>query len=325
MKFSTIGTSWITEMFIQAAKLSGKAKLLSVYSRNEETAKSFAEKNNAEKWYNLLDEMLQDDTDFVYIASPNILHYEHVMKCIQSEKHVFCEKPMAFTQMQVKKIREEAIKYGVYVFEGYRHLFSPNYEILKNTIEQIGEIRSVFLQYIQYSSRYDAYKEGKQPNIFSKEFAGGALMDLGVYPLSAAIDLFGDPEDIHYFPVLLTNGIDGSGTLVLKYKGFNVTIMCSKVAQGTIPSEIQGEDGTITIDHIAPIHDITIYNRLTKEKKQLAQSQLELDMVYEIEVFTRLIAENDSNSFHKWMDRSESVAKWTEKVRHDNNILFLGE
>ncbi|MFD2627262.1 Gfo/Idh/MocA family protein [Oceanobacillus kapialis] len=326
MKFSTIGTSWITESFIAAAKQSGAAELHSVYSRRDENAKAFAEKNGASKWFSNLDEMLQDDgVDFIYVASPNILHYEHMMACIENKKHVFCEKPMVLNETQWNNAREAAIANGVYIFEGFRHLYSPNYLRLKESLSHVGQVRSVMLQYVQYSSKYDAYKDGKAPNVFSKEFAGGALMDLGVYPLSMAIDLFGEPEDINYFPVLLENGTDGSGTLVLNYQSFIVTILCSKVAQGTIPSEIHGEDGALRMDHIAPIDALSFYDRKAKETKELAEKQEPLDMIYELEAFVKMVKEQNEQTYSNALERSRHVAKWTAKARKQHHIEFPGE
>ncbi|WP_067727592.1 Gfo/Idh/MocA family protein [Oceanobacillus damuensis] len=325
MIFSTIGTSWITEKFIEATNASGKAKLHSVYSRSSEKAKQFAEENGGAKWYTDIDEMLQEPTDFIYIASPNTLHYDHVLKSVIQGKHVFCEKPLVYTEDQWEKLEREASRQEVFIFEGHRHLFTPNYDLLKEALPNTGQVSGALLQYIQYSSRYDAYKKGEVPNIFSKEFAGGALMDLGVYPLSMAIDLFGEPQDIHYFPVKLSNGIDGSGTLVVMYNGFHVTIMCSKIAQGTIPSEIHGEDGTLTIDHLAPINTISFYDRKTKKTEVLTQTSPELDMVYEVEAFVRMIEENDKTYHDELMERSRLVVKYLEIVRKKEGIFFPGE
>ncbi|PAV30602.1 hypothetical protein CIL05_05735 [Virgibacillus profundi] len=325
MKFSTIGTSWITEAFIKAAQYSKIAELQSVYSRSEKSAKDFAERNGAKNATTDLDALLAEETDFIYIASPNGMHYEHILKCIENKKHVFSEKPMVLTEKQWKEVKELAEKQEVFVFEGFRHLFSPNYEILKKSLPDAGEIRSVMLQYVQYSSRYDKYKNGEEPNVFTKEFAGGALMDLGVYPLSMAIDLFGEPKAVDYFPVLLSNGIDGSGTLVMTYEGFIVTILCSKIAQGSIPSEIHGEDGALTIDRVAPIEKLSFYNRKSKKSKELAKDQLENDMVYELEAFTKMIEQKDIVSHDLWMERSRLVAKWSEQARRKQGILFPGE
>src|SRR5699024_7224048 len=136
-----------------------------------------------------------------------------VLASINKGKHVFCEKPTGSTEDQITHIQTQAPAKGADVFEGYRHSVSPNYHQVNDHLSNVGKVSSTLFQYIQYSSRYDAFKEGQSPNVFSKEFAGGVLMDLGVYPLSIAIDLFGEPNDIDYFPVYLSNGIDGSGTL----------------------------------------------------------------------------------------------------------------
>ncbi|MDY0406955.1 Gfo/Idh/MocA family oxidoreductase [Virgibacillus sp. 179-BFC.A HS] len=322
MKFSTIGTSWITEKFIESAKTFPDLELESVYSRNEEKAMAFAKVNGAKHWYTNLQEMLEDGADFVYIASPNILHAEHVLTLLEKGKHVFCEKPLAYTEEQMKRIMALACDKQTFVLEGYRHLFSPNYQRLKDNLSKVGKIRSALLQYIQYSSRYDAFKAGKISNVFSKEFAGGALMDLGVYPLSMTIDLFGEPTDVAYYPVLLNNGVDGSGTLIVSYPEFIVTIMTSKIAQGTIPSEIHGEDGTLTVDHIAPIEKISLSKKGSKEIEELAIDQNELDMVYEIAAFKKMVEENDTELCQAYLERSLQVAKWTEKARLANDIIF---
>ncbi|WP_339226156.1 Gfo/Idh/MocA family oxidoreductase [Oceanobacillus sp. FSL K6-2867] len=325
MYFSTIGTSWITQRFIEAANASGRAHLHAVYSRSPQKAKQFAEDNGAVKWFTDIDEMLQEPIDFIYIASPNTLHYEHIRKSIAQGKHVFCEKPLVYTEQQWQALKEQASNKGVFIFEGLRHLFTPNYYTLKAALSKAGQIRSVMLQYVQYSSRYDEFKKGNIPNIFSKEFAGGALMDLGIYPLSMAIDLFGEPIDIAYFPVKLANGIDGSGTLIVMYSDFNVTIMCSKIAQGTIPSEIHGEDGTLTMDHLAPITTLHFYDRKTKETELLRQTGTELDMVYEFESFVKMIEENDIKYHDVLLNRSGHIVKALEKARKKENIFFTDE
>lgn len=325
MKFSTIGTSWITEFFIETTKHSGEAELFSVYSRSRQTAQAFADKHDAAFYFTDLDEMLAGPTDFVYVASPNSFHFEHTLKCVQKGKHVFCEKPMTYTEAQWRELEAEAKKVGVFVFEGYRHLFSPNHTVLKESLDRVGTIRNVFLQYIQYSSKYDAVRAGESPNVFTRKFAGGALMDLGVYPLSLAIDLFGEPETTKYFPVLLPNGIDASGTLVLTYDGFNVTILCSKAAQATLPSEINGEDGTITIDQVSPLTSLSFYDHRTKEREDLSVPTDRLDMIYELRAFINMIKEKDVVNNAAWLERSRQVVACSEQARREAGILFPGE
>lgn len=325
MKYATIGTSWITDAFIEAADQSKSAQLASVYSRTASAAKAFAHKHGIECSYSSMEEMLNSDADFVYVASPNRMHPEHIKLCIKKRKHVFCEKPMVYTVKQLEELQRLAKEHDVFIFEGFRHLFSPNYDILKNKLSHVGKIRSAMLQYVKYSSRYDVFKEGTIPNVFAKEFAGGALMDLGVYPLSMAVDLFGQPNDAAYFPVLLANGIDGSGTIVLTYEDFNVTILCSKIADATIPSEIHGEEGTLTMNQIAPIEKLQFYNRTNSETNELAVEQMTADMIYEIQAFIKMVSDNNTALYEKCLERSRYIAEITEKLRRDSGIHFPGE
>lgn len=326
MKFCTIGTSWITEAFIEAAHRSGKAQLVAVYSRKSESAQAFANKYGEVSAFTNIQEMLADDnSDFVYIASPNILHPDHIKLAIRSGKHVFCEKPMVFTDKQWQEIAQLSKKHQVFVFEGFRHLFSPNYERLKEALTSVGTIRSAMLQYMQYSSRYDKYKDGAEPNVFSQKFAGGALMDLGVYPLSMAVDLFGQPINATYHPVLLENGIDGSGTMVLTYEGFVVTLLTSKITNAFMKSEIHGEEGTLMIDAIAPISQIQFYDRKTARVSELANEQYDADMIFEVEAFVQMVTNKDWDSHDAFLERSRTVAQLTTKMRQENDIHFPNE
>src|SRR5699024_7161834 len=139
MKFSIIGTNWITGMFINAAKETGIAKLNTVYSRTKSSAEQFAEKHGANNWNTDMSSMLNDDSDFVYIASPNLLHYEQVLASINKGTHVFCEEAMGFTEDQINHVQTQASAKVVFVFEGYRHLFSPNYQQLKDNLKNVGK------------------------------------------------------------------------------------------------------------------------------------------------------------------------------------------
>jgi len=325
MNFATIGTGWITDLFIESA-IKTEMELVSVYSRSEGKARSFAQKHKAQHYFTHLPEMLaDDDIDFIYIASPNSLHYEHILQCIDYEKHVFCEKPLVINEKQWQEVQQRAKSAGVFVCEGYRHLYTPNYSKLKQTLSQVGEIRSVLLPFAQYSSRYDAFKRGERPNVFTKDFAGGVLMDLGVYPLSMAIDLFDEPEDIHYYPVLLENGIDGSGTLIMDYGTFQVTILCSKITHSDAPSEIHGEAGTLKMDHMANMQSLQLFDRPNKKVIDLTQNTVAFDMRYELEAFKQMVGNQAYEKHDSWLNRSRKVAKWSEKARKSVGILFPGD
>ncbi|MCM3024964.1 Gfo/Idh/MocA family protein [Heyndrickxia ginsengihumi] len=326
MKFATVGTGWITSAFIDAAQHSGKLSLHSVYSRSKEKAEQLASKYHVSSIFTDLDKMAKsEEFRVVYIASPNSLHFEQVLAFLKNKKHVICEKPIFSNIAEFEFAYKVAEENGVYLFEAMRNIHYPNALLLKKNINALGQIRSAMFQYIQYSSRYDAFLAGQEPNVFSRNFSGGALVDLGVYPLSLAVFLFGKPIDSHYYPVLLRNGVDGAGTLVLKYNDFNITILCSKISHSYIQSEIHGEKGSIVIDSVSEINHTEFHDHHTKTTSVLSTSQLEQNMAYEIDSFVEIIERNDLQAYASLKQLSADVLSITETSRRQNDIVFKSE
>jgi predicted dehydrogenase len=323
MKFATIGTSWITEAFITAARETNVFEPAAVYSRSEEKAKEFAARNGIALYFDDLEKIAQhEEIEAVYIASPNSMHFKHAKIFLENGKHVICEKPMFSNVKELDEAFKIAEQNGVFLMEAIRNVHSPNFKILQDNLEKIGKIRSALLHYLQYSSRYDAFLHGEVANIFSPKFSGGALVDLGVYPISVAVALFGEPKEIHYTPVMLSSGVDGSGTLIMQYDEFVCTVLCSKISQSHIPSEIHGEKGTLVVDHVAPINSIQFVENKTRQSVEVAEEQSKNDMKYEIEEFVRMVKEKDYKAYEEYKKWSRAVLMITEKARRQNGILF---
>ncbi|WLD94326.1 Gfo/Idh/MocA family protein [Alkalihalobacillus sp. AL-G] len=326
MKLGTVGTSRITNSFIEAAGKSGKLTLNAVYSRSFEKARQIADTYNAPYTFDDLEQMAKSNyIEIVYIASPNSLHYEQAKLFLQHKKHVICEKPIFSNTKEWEDAYQVAEENGVFLFEAMRNIHSPNSKILKRQIGKAGKIRSAMLHYIQYSSRYDLVLKGEEPNIFSPRFSGGALVDLGVYPTSLAVSLFGEPDHITYYPVMLRSGVDGSGTLILKYDGFICTILCSKISHSHIPSEIHGEEGSFVLDHVAPITNIKFVDRHSKKSHNLEEPRYENEMIYEVEEFVRIIKTNDQQQYEELKGIGRMVLTVTETARQQNDIVFENE
>jgi predicted dehydrogenase len=323
INLATVGTGWITASFIEAAKLSGKFNLTAVYSRSEEKAKELAHTHHAAHYYTDIVEMAKSpEIQAVYIASPNSAHFEQALTFLKNKKHVICEKPIFSNTAELDEAYQVAEENGVYLFEAIRNIHAPNFRILKDKLQMAGNLRSAMLPYIQYSSRYDLFLKGEVPNIFSSAFSGGALVDLGVYPLFLAIGLFGEPDKVTYHPVILSSGVDGSGTLVLEYQDFVCTILCSKISHSVIPCEIHGEKGTFILENAAPISEITFIDSHTKKTEILSVAQEEQDMVYECINIGEIIETNDKTRYKKVSRLSKIVLSITEEARKQNNIVF---
>lgn len=326
MKFATIGTSWITAAFIDAAKETKDFTLAAVYSRSEDKAKEFASVHGANNAFTEMEQVAKSNkVECVYIASPNSLHFEQAITFLKHKKHVICEKPIFSNTKELSEAHKVAEENNVYLFEAVRNIHSPNFHRLKEKLSEVGQVRSMMLQRSSYSSRYDQYLEGETPNIFSADFSGGALVDQGVYPLYIAITLFGEPQGLSYYPVILASGVDGNGTLVLTYTDFTCTIICSKISNSFNSCEIHGEAGTLIFDDAGTIINLRLSKTTSKEKVPLETVDSDLDMVFEIGNFIKIIDAKDDQEYNRLRNLSFQVLAITEAARKQNNILFKSE
>lgn len=322
MKVATIGTSFITEWFLTAVKLNEGVKCIAIHSRDLEKGKAFALKHNVSKVYCDLDEMLADtEIDTVYVASPNSLHFEYSLKVIQSGKNVICEKPFTTTKKELELLKEAAKKYNVFLFEAIVTLHTPNYQMIKNNISQLGKIHMVQCNFSQYSSRYNQFLENKNPNIFSPKFSGGALYDLNIYNLHFTVGIFGRPNAIHYYPNKADNGIDTSGVLILNYDGFSSVCVACKDSKSHNIAQIQGEKGYIAINsETSKCAEFSI--NVGDISNQPGVKQIEPTLYYELGEFIKIIDRKDYEECYRLLDHSLLVMELLEEARKDAGIVF---
>lgn len=290
MKFATIGTSWITESFIESLLTVSGTELYAVYSRNSEKSEAFCRKHGAVKNYTSLEKMSEDVLiDAVYIASPNICHYEQSKLFLQKGKHVLCEKPLCITSNQIKELYKIADKNNVVFCEAIMNLHSPDIDILRDNLSKIGVIHSAHLDFSQLSSKYNAYLRGEKPNIFMPNMGTGCLMDLGVYNVYMAYALFGYTEKISAQAVFLDTGADCTGSAILNYGDKVVTLTYSKTAQSNLYSQILGDKGVILIQSVSQIGNSELLLYSGEKAAVTSEKDRKQIMSYEVEDFIAYI------------------------------------
>ncbi|MDH6358846.1 Gfo/Idh/MocA family oxidoreductase [Parabacteroides sp. PF5-9] len=263
VRFGVVGTNFITDWVIAGARQDERFELTAVYSRTQETADAFAAKHAIPHTFTSLDEMAKSPLiDAVYIASPNFLHASQSICCMKQGKHVLCEKPFASNAREAQEMIAASVKYKVTLMEAMKPTLTPNFLSVKKNLDRIGTIRNYFASYCQYSSRYDKFKEGIVLNAFKPELSNGAMMDIGIYTVYPMVVLFGRPNKIDATGVRLSSGVDGQGAVNFSYDQMNATILYSKIANSSLPTEIQGEEGNITLDRINTIRQVTFTPRL---------------------------------------------------------------
>ena len=320
IRFATIGTNFIVDWFLEAAKKEERLVHAAVYSRRESTGRAFADKYGVEKVYTDLQELAEaEDIDAVYIASPNFLHCSQAILMMENGKHVLCEKPISSSYAELVRMGEAAEENNVVLLEAMRPAYDPGMEMVRDYMERLGKIRRVTFRFCQYSSRYDKFKAGQIENAFRPELSNGALMDIGVYCIHPLLMLFGKPQRICADAVFLKDSIDGEGTIVAGYPDMLAELSYSKITNGISLSEIQGEEGVLTIDRIADPEELVLYPR-KGEKETIHVEKEENNMVYEIRKWCSLIEGEEDKQ--KELRISLMEMEMMDEVRRQIHLTF---
>ncbi|MHA0857819.1 Gfo/Idh/MocA family protein [Paenibacillus sp. CMAA1364] len=322
MRFGVIGTNWITERFIQAGMEHDDFVVSAVYSRTQEKGDQFANKYNIPMVFtDLVDMVSSDHIDAVYIASPNSLHADQAICCMNHRKHVLCEKPIAVNVVELRKMIDVARSNEVLLMEAMKSTVMPGYHVMKDNLYKIGRVRRYFASFCRYSQSYEDHHTGDIPNALNPKYAAGSLMDIGVYCIAPLVHLFGKPKSIEAISVLLPTGVDGEGSIAMGYDKMDAIIIHSKIGDSFLPAEIQGENGTMVIEKISAPQNVKIHYR-DGTIEDLTKSQTHLPMYYEIQEFITLLNNRQYESSSNSHENSFIVMEVMDEVRRQTGIVY---
>jgi predicted dehydrogenase len=323
IRFGVIGTNFITDWVIAGGREDDRFELSAVYSRTAETARQFAAKHHIPNIFTSLEEMAASPLiDAVYIASPNAFHAQQSVACMQQGKHVLCEKAFASNATEVQEMIKTARTHDVVLMEAMKPTLTPGFRAVKEAIDRIGAVRQYLACYCQYSSRYDKLKEGIVLNAFKPELSNGAIMDIGIYTIYPMVVLFGRPKTIQAAGVKLYSGVDGNGNIVFKYdNGLCATVLYSKIADSALPTEIQGEDGVITLDRINIIGKATLKQR-GGTAENILPATTHNEYYYEIAEFIDLIQSGRKESAVNSHENSLITIEIIDEIRRQLGVCF---
>jgi len=259
VRFGVIGAGFIAQWFAEAVSREPAAQLVSVTSAHRERAVAFASEHGIPYAHASLEEMLDAHgpgstapIDVIHVGSPNSLHAQHAIAALKAGFHVLVEKPFALTRSQAEEMVEAARTADRFLMEAWLSAFEPGVARLREQLPRLGRLHRAVLSKEQFSSRMEAYRAGGLPPAFDPALGGGSLMDLGVYPVSLAIHLFGEPDRVTATGALLECGVDARGTVVLSYDsgehaGLEVVCLHSKTSPGT-ESSFAGDHDVLSVD-----------------------------------------------------------------------------
>ncbi len=325
VRFGIIGTNFITDWVLEGAAFESRFKAVALFSRSEERAAEFASKHNIPNIFTSLEEMAASPLiDAVYIASPNACHGEQALLFMKHRKHVLCEKAFARSSEEARGMIDCANKCNVTLMEALKPTLTPNFRSVLDNISKIGKVTKYFASYCQYSSRYDNYKIGVVENAFNPLLSNGATMDIGVYTIYPMVVLFGKPKRVLAVGTQLSNGIDASCSVLFEYDDMEAAVVYSKISDGSLPTQIMGEQGVITLDRINIISDVVLdYRDKLKVKTSLTKSSCSSEYFYEIKEFIDVVESGSIESQINTHSCSLIVMEIMDDIRRQLNVPIV--
>lgn len=247
VRWGILGLGNIAHKFAHDLSLVPEARLVAVASRDVEKARTFSttipqDPNHVFGSYEAL--FTCEEVDVIYIATPHHAHMKWSLAAIDHGKHVLCEKPIGVNTAQVDAIVAGARRKGVFLMEGLWSRFNPSIEHVKSQVDsgELGPIR-----YLRADFAFNAMDRDLTSRVWSPDLAGGALLDIGIYPIFLAYLLLGMPEKIIAHGTLHANGVDEQVAVLFVYPNAHAQLFCSFCTTSEMRAEIGGEKGSILL------------------------------------------------------------------------------
>lgn len=257
MKFSILAPGGIAHKMAEAVSGLKEVERYAVASRNLERAKQFAEKWGFSKAYGSYEEMLLDpEVELVYVATPHSHHYQYAKMCLEHGKHVLVEKSFTVNAQQAKELINLSREKGLLLAEAMWSRYMPSRKMIDELLESgvIGTPTSL--------SANLGYTLSHVERLQSPEMAGGALLDLGVYPINFALMTFHSPvSKVTSTAVMSPKGVDWMNAITLTFEDGKLAVLYSNMlAQMDCQGVINGDQGRIEVQGINNCEEIRVFD-----------------------------------------------------------------
>jgi len=308
-----LGASRIARKFASDARSVGTTKLYAVAARNLESAKAFQNEFDMVNSYGSYEELVKDENiDLIYVSTPNSFHKEHVLLCLNAGKAVICEKPFALNTKEVEEMIQVATEKNVFLMEAMwtRYLPSINKANEWLTENKIGKTR-------MFQGDFGFKSETEEDIRFNRTLGGGALLDVGIYPISIVSMFFGmQPEHIEARAALTKEGVDESIWMQLEYPNGKMAHLSASINLCTPKNAyIIGEKGYIHMPQAWSGKLAYLYNNEGKLVEHFVDQSKELGYHFELEEVVKCLQEGKIESARMTLQESVEITKTLERIR----------
>jgi predicted dehydrogenase len=306
IKWGILGLGNIARKFAEDLALCEDAELKAVGSRSLSKSNDFGKNHSAKCSYGSYQELVDDpEVQVVYIATPHVYHAELTHLCLDHGKAVLCEKPFAMGLTEVEGMISKAKDKNLFLMEALWTRFIPGFEKVLSLIEEgtIGTVERVHADF-GFVADFDPDKR-----LFNKELGGGALLDIGIYPLYLSLATLGMPVKIDAKAVFSETGVDAATSMLLTYEGgYSAILDCTLKTNTQVEGWIHGSKGSIKMH--SRFHHPTNISILTDGKS---------DQLIEIP----FIGNGYFHEIEEVNDCLRQGAKQSEKMNHQNSLDLM--
>lgn len=322
LRWGVLAAGGIARRFASEIPRFTASTILAVGSRDAGRAAEFAAEQNVERSYGSYAELVADpDLDAIYIASPHSEHHEHALLALEAGKPVLVEKAFTRNAAEAREVFDLAASKGLFAMEAMWSRFLPHYRAVVDGTRAglLGEVRSV------HANHGQNVVAGPEHRMFNPELAGGALLDLGVYPISFVHALLGVPDQVHAFGSQTDLGVDADETVVLRYGERTVAVAVSNLASQLYNGAfVAGTAGRLEISpwFYGP-SEVAV--SLIDGRGWNVPGRLEGGFQYQAAEVARCIAAGRTSSdLMSWQDTVE-VMEIMDEVRAQLGVVYPGE
>ncbi|MVA74727.1 gfo/Idh/MocA family oxidoreductase [Auraticoccus sp. F435] len=322
VRWGVVAPGGIGHTFTRAVQQHTRSEVVAVGSRSAERAAAFAAEHGIARSHGSYQELVADEeVEAVYVASPHSNHAEQALLAIEAGKHVLVEKAFTRNRAEAERVLSAAEERGVFAMEAMwtRHL--PHVAVLKRLIAEgaVGDVVSVTAEHGQFFPFDPTHR------LYAPELAGGALLDLGVYPLAFLLDVLGAPESVSATGVLTETGVDGLVTAVLGYPGRTQGVAHTTLWSRTPnTAAICGTAGRIEIERTYFVP--TVFTVVPHEGDELrVDGRVEGGFQYQIAEAARRIAAGEQQSPRMSWQHSLDLMAVMDEIRRQVGVVFPNE
>jgi predicted dehydrogenase len=313
VRWGILGTGGIASAFVTDLRLTDSGAAVAVGSRSQGSADRFADEFGIASRHASYESLVADpDVDVIYVATPHPMHHDNAILALRAGKPVLVEKPFTMNAAEAREIVRVAREHGLFAMEAMWTRFLPHVAVIRDWLAQgvLGAVVTVTADHGQWFAEDAGFR------LFAPELGGGALLDLGVYPVSFASMILGPPSRIVSMSDPAFTGVDAQTSMLLGYdSGAQALLTCTLRAKSPTRAAVVGTDARIEVegDFYAPAAVTLLPRKGAPTRVALAHEGRGLR--HQADEVARRLADGDVESPLMPLDETISVMETMDTVR----------